>query len=276
MCGIYGYTFDAVPKDWSIAVAVLSAEMVQRGDDSCGFYSPLGKRVRRVGAITAKIPPGEIAEHRAAIVHTRLATTGAVKRGNAHPLRAGRIIGVHNGMVRNHARLCQTYRRSFNVDSHHIFAHIDEGRDLSELQGYGAVAWCEAGSSAIHLAHSRGDLAIADVRDRHGTLGVVFASTVEAIERAVPQTGLTAVPYNVADGQVYCAEPGGLTYLKGKQFALGWGVAHCSWYGESTEGNFWADRCEQCGEFGKTTFNDDGYSLCVLCMQEWEYLTMSR
>src|ERR1700734_3632924 len=98
-----------------------------------------------------------------AIFHTRAASTGEVTVENQHPFRFVRggtidpegniidtpedpwlktVVGIHNGIVSNHLELKNKYsRHNFDVDSMHIFRHIVDGRPMSEIYGWGNLAW---------------------------------------------------------------------------------------------------------------------------------------
>lgn len=81
--------------------------------------------------------------------HTRFATHGDKTVSNAHPFHVGKIIGAHNGVLSNHGWLNEEYGRDFKVDSQHIFAHIDEGEDLKDLEGYGAIEYISEADPAV-------------------------------------------------------------------------------------------------------------------------------
>ena len=51
---------------------------------------------------------------------------------------------MHNGHISNWLALKNKYdRKALEVDSEHIFMHLAEGKDLGELDGWGAVVWWE-------------------------------------------------------------------------------------------------------------------------------------
>jgi hypothetical protein len=118
--------------------------------------------------------------------HTRQPTIGAVTKENSHPFEIGNIIGAHNGMVSNWKMLEDKYpeRKPFAVDSMHIFAHLNEGKDMKELQCYGAIEWIERALAPGHILLCKltdgGDLEIA--RTEHG---IVWSSAKTALMAAL-------------------------------------------------------------------------------------------
>src|SRR4029077_386684 len=172
MCGIYGWQIRPGHKlstyESTILGLTLAEEMEDRGRDSFGglfWPNPEAEPemvttpeveeeaktkdkgvliVRRgLGKATEKDPEflQKFASTQIMFGHTRAATMGATTIKNTHPFVVGDVIGVHNGMVYNHYNLKKKYNRDYDVDSQHIFAHINAGLDLEELDGYGTALW---------------------------------------------------------------------------------------------------------------------------------------
>ncbi|MAF43140.1 MAG: hypothetical protein CMI54_03075 [Parcubacteria group bacterium] len=90
----------------------------------------------------------------AAICHTRFATQGSPKiNKNNHPLRAGTVIGTHNGWVSNDDELFDKYslKRFAKVDSEVLFRMIDSAdtpetfyKDmLKNVSGKVSMVWAD-------------------------------------------------------------------------------------------------------------------------------------
>lgn len=192
MCGIAGYFANTNKPSKAIRKALksLAVSMEERGNQSWGCTD--GQNiVRRVGPISRAfnqvgLPP---ALPRNFALHTRWATTGKVKEGNSHPFlipdRVAPIIGMHNGIISNHATLNRQYRRSCRVDSMHIFQHIREHLPLTDLEGYGTIVYRQGDSWFIGTFNG-GELAMAHTRE-----GFVFASTFKALDKALTVAGLS-------------------------------------------------------------------------------------
>lgn len=145
MCGLFGWihTHDLSSMEHDamrIVAATFALANDGRGGDSWGIYD--GHAVERgLGRIAGAFCAEDLARRPLLLAHTRFATRGKVLPQNAHPFEHGNIIGAHNGIITNHTVLNYRYDRHFDVDSQHIFAHLDERKDLSDLTGYGAITY---------------------------------------------------------------------------------------------------------------------------------------
>ena len=227
MCGIFGAQWiNATPSgrelaQRSIILAILAQAMATRGRQSWGFMclrSDNGQAVHRkgVGPITVQdLSP--YAGPKSVCGHTRFATTGEVSVENAHPFRIGKIMGLHNGTLSGHESLNRKYGRNFAVDSMHLVAHIDEKKDLSEIDSYGAMVYADAEEPGILFMGrwSGGSLSVWKT-----PIGTVWASTESPITEALNLTGLRSdsVPYEIKERTLYAAENGALFIRKGDFF----------------------------------------------------------
>lgn len=215
MCGIFGWQW--VPKrdallgaqqrhDLAVALAALNDS---RGGDSWGLVTRqgtqrgLGLLSRSSDAVATLARAGQV------LAHTRLATTGDVTLANAHPLRSGRILGAHNGMLSNDTTLNIRHGRTCAVDSEHIFAHLDEGLPLSEIQGYGAAWWVEDTKerSPRLVRFTGGTLAVGSAKG----IGVVFSSVEAHLKIAAAAAGVSLDMYQELEaGRHYILSAGEL------------------------------------------------------------------
>jgi predicted glutamine amidotransferase len=233
MCGIYGFqvrpghhlsTFEATAMTLTLA-----SEMESRGRESFGgaLWTPDAIEpviIKDIGKVTEKGSRLLRSFSECAwkvLGHTRQSTVGSVCPENSHPFTIGDILGVHNGMVWNHSDLWKKYpeRSHLQVDSQHIFAHLDSGLDLSEIDGYGAIMWAKKSEKYAKLYFARtdtGSFFIARLyrpetprgerEDNH--IGVVWASTLHAITAATERAGLEYACITYSGKRVYYVEDG--------------------------------------------------------------------
>lgn len=220
MCGIFGWCFkrdNMPPRETRVKLAtVLGLLNDNRGGKSWGWGSqPQGTESSYViarGLNNIVGQASDIASRSIVMAHTRMPTNGSVKVENAHPFEIGKVIGAHNGMIYNWQSLETKYpeRKPFAVDSMHIFAHIDEGKDMKELEGYGAIEFMLKGDDkqAIYLCRisSGGDLDV--VRTEHG---IIWSSSGDHLNHALEAAGLASkASYKMTTGEVAFAEGGKL------------------------------------------------------------------
>ena len=230
MCGIFGFNF----KQGTISVgraAVLSTNLARlndnRGGDSWGFCSTDNNQIvvkRGLGDMV--MAAHEMIDHTTLFGHTRLGTTGAKTVENAHPYEIGNIIGAHNGIVYNHPALQRKYDRSHEVDSMHLFSHLNESRDFGDIEGYGSIEWIQKDDpSHIYLCKMRnGDLSIFGIGDRQAgtTEGIVWSSNDKHLMEALYCAGIkNFFPYTVEEGLIYYAEDGDIYVSQRPKLVLG-------------------------------------------------------
>jgi hypothetical protein len=194
----------------AMIAAILAIGNDSRGGDSWGFYS-FENMVKGLGDMSnhAKM----LLNSNRLIGHTRKATTGSICTQNSHPFEIGDVIGAHNGIITNHNEISKKYNRSFEVDSMHIFANLDEGIDLKELSGYGSIVWTrKSDPNKIYLCKlSGGDLSIRGIgTGPDDVCGILWSSDESHLEQAVNTAGLDTFEYKVETGQVYFVKNGDL------------------------------------------------------------------
>lgn len=201
MCGIYG--FSELTPITSHMAGVLSVYMNERGRSAHGLTD--GDTIQKdIGSILDKYKYPSFAEGSSLLVHTRAPSVGANTQPNAHPFEwlsgTRRIIGCHNGHIANWSALKTKYsatRHATEVDSQQIFAALAENTPLAELDGWGTICWYEMlrddpDSRKLYIStFSKADLAIAKLTSGE----IVFASTAEAIVRAIAFSPSTSLDY---------------------------------------------------------------------------------
>jgi glucosamine 6-phosphate synthetase-like amidotransferase/phosphosugar isomerase protein len=220
VCGIAGYSLGPGSRvNRTLAAQALLAGIAERGADAVGYA------VRSEGAVAvhkqqtgaSALLDGIALPEQAAevLVHVRDYTKGhPTVLANNHPIRHGRVIGIHNGIIANDDELFARHglareEPEMTVDSEAIFALVDElgtsPETLAELVGALAAAWLdEREPRVLHLARGIGrPLWIA--RGRHE---VLFASTRDALEVAEQALRTTFLKSQVAEGRLLRLEDG--------------------------------------------------------------------
>lgn len=187
MCGIAGYyVTDSSDPRVRLAITVLGLKQAERGTQSWGMFYGKPNSVPLIHKVAASIEdtfdlPNKLSL--AMAVHTRYATTGKIKKDNAHPFTrigsAGTVIGIHNGIIDNHMDVSLKYNRDYKVDSEHIFAQIADGLPMDELEGYGTIVYSHDSKWFIGRFNG-GELTIAVTE-----LGLFYASTRYALEHSL-------------------------------------------------------------------------------------------
>src|ERR687897_973038 len=159
MCGIAGYSLSGSSNvDRTLSAQSLLAGIAERGADAVGYAhrgssGPAEVHKQRSGAsalldqITIR---GEAVE---ALIHVRDFTKGHPSiAANNHPVRHGRVVGIHNGIIVNDDELFERngWRRAepeMTVDSEAIFALAEASENraeaLEQLYGAMATAWVD-------------------------------------------------------------------------------------------------------------------------------------
>jgi hypothetical protein len=149
-CGVIGFsgfkgkTFDPVKIAY-----LLYHNSVERGKDSTGIYTPEVGIIKDSDNAEKFLIANKLAPSSLFIGHVRSATVGVKSKNNAHPFRAGNIIGVHNGTLLNHWSLAlkrDIPTADINVDSEVIIKclnHDQNPKIFSEIDGAAAVLFTD-------------------------------------------------------------------------------------------------------------------------------------
>lgn len=210
MCGLAGFSLH---PDERVDAKQLAVDLLQaietRGKDATGAAWWTGDKA---SVQKDALPAREFVQFlnlpintNVSILHTRAATQGSEQDcNNNHPVIAGNIIGVHNGVLWNddslYRRMGIEDRRVGLVDTEAIFASIAYGQErrtdgstrlgdnlreiLEQVNGSASIGWLnlDEGPETLHVARiSSSPLVWAQTK-----IGsFIFASTEEAIRKAV-------------------------------------------------------------------------------------------
>jgi glucosamine 6-phosphate synthetase-like amidotransferase/phosphosugar isomerase protein len=203
MCGIAGYSFgNASRVNRTLAAQALLAGIAERGADAVGYAHRTDGRLvvhkQQTGAsalLDAVVLP---ADTRQALIHVRDYTKGhPTIAANNHPVRHGRVTGIHNGIIANDDELFARHAierddPEMTVDSEVIFALVDahgtSTEVLGQLVGTMAAAWIdERDADVLHVARGVGrPLWLA--RGRHEVLFASTRAALEVVEHALRTT----------------------------------------------------------------------------------------
>jgi glucosamine 6-phosphate synthetase-like amidotransferase/phosphosugar isomerase protein len=213
LCGIAGYSLSSASSvEQTLAAQTLLAAISGRGADAAGYAfrgngHPISVHKQRTGASelleVMRVPSAATQ----LLVHVRDYTKGhPALPANNHPIRHGRVVGIHNGIIANDEEIFARYgferaEPEMTVDSEAIFALVERERNrakaLEQLYGSVATAWVdERVPDVLFVARGFGrPLWIGE-----GQHEVFFASTREAIELAERYAGVRLRAREVAEG----------------------------------------------------------------------------
>jgi glucosamine 6-phosphate synthetase-like amidotransferase/phosphosugar isomerase protein len=214
MCGIAGYSVGTESRiGRTLAAQALLAGIAERGADAVGYAfrarSGITVHKQRTGASALLDAIRVPSAARQVLVHVRDFTKGPPTiTANNHPIRHGRVVGIHNGIIANDEDVFARHglereEPGMTVDSEAIFALVDtlgtSPEVLGQLVGAMASAWIdERDSRVLHVARGVGrPLWLA--RGRHE---VVFASTRDALKVVEQALGTTFRKSQVEEGRL--------------------------------------------------------------------------
>ena len=169
MCGIAGFSLSSDSRaSRTLAAQALLAGISERGADAVGYafrgHDGTVEVTKLRGGASALLDEIHVpASSPQVLLHTRDHTKGhpAIEANN-HPVRHGRVVGVHNGVIANDDELFARYglerhEDGMTVDSEAIFAlmelHRHRPRALRDLRGTMAAAWLdERDDQKLYLA----------------------------------------------------------------------------------------------------------------------------
>jgi glucosamine 6-phosphate synthetase-like amidotransferase/phosphosugar isomerase protein len=150
MCRIWGVMYgpggaEAEPWTPTELAQIMFPALVRRGPDAWGWMSWDGKEHLDIYKFPGRCDTADALESMTLdddpkwiVGHTRKATHGDPKLNrNNHPLHHGNVVGVHNGVLRNHAEILAVTGRQdplTEVDSEAIFSAVNKWGPLRGLR----------------------------------------------------------------------------------------------------------------------------------------------
>lgn len=263
MCGLFGYSFHTQPGKNQLR-SMMTALMLnndRRGGKGWGMFLPKNNQVMR-GVTSIAKGWGDRSwwwlDQPMLLAHTRYPSIGAVKKANSHPFRKGHIVGAHNGCLSNHSELNKLYERKFEVDSEHIFQHLAEGKEMYDVEAYGAITWVDQKDNAQEIKvckFNNGILSVWRVENH----GIVYSSEADAVEEALDIAGLKGVNLRLDEDQIYNIKDGTCIYYDKNTLEFARYTSYLGWNGKKLkEGS--------CSQGGTTRaygglYDDDDYYL---------------
>jgi len=247
---------------------VAAEEMVWAADDAQGFWK----------ALDAKVGPDTVA----IIGHTRAATTGSPEcNDNNHPIVDAPIIGVHNGVIRNHRELDRRYPKAAEVDSAAIMSMLKAkagdkplttgviAKAYPELVGPAAIAVADTRQTdSVFLARNYNPINI--TRDRDAGI-LMFASTADILQSALGDDISTfSMPENSVCQVNHKSISGKLVYVPIKGASASRPVAKKAKSFPTIQSKFGTDvdageRCPKCGQLFLMVYIANQEIKCCAC-----------
>lgn len=164
MCGIVGVAGAVTFKEEGIFKQLLVIDSL-RGEDSTGVASV--SRMRDVNVVKSVGDPFQLFETRGftdimktnnnvLIGHNRYATVGRISRKTAHPFEFSKVVGVHNGTLKNKYSLHKG--SDFDVDSEALYHHINEkGLEdaIDVAEGAYALVWYNKEKDTLNFLRNK-------------------------------------------------------------------------------------------------------------------------
>jgi hypothetical protein len=225
MCGLFGWRGSINIKERIALSTALCLGNHERGSHSWGAgYTDSGRRWGIDRGVGSVIPFATIlAQYRSVMAHTRHATKGAHTLENAHPFSRGNVHLAHNGVIYNSHEFEKT--EVHRVDSELIATRIAQGKDLSDLRGYGVISWIDETDRQLRLCHvGSGDIHAAEIytADKLRVRGVAYSSNDRHLAAALCAAGVYFKEVRLAKHEVYIV--GNDSFTKDEAHApLAWG-----------------------------------------------------
>lgn len=165
MCGIVGCAGDISAKEEGAFKQLLIVNSL-RGIDSTGV-AVVGRHTgdvkirKQVGDVFQLMDNSRFAGtfsgvNRLCLGHNRWGTVGAATRKNAHPFEFDKVVGVHNGTLKNKWNLPN--HTNFETDSEALYAHINNvgiEEAIKGVDGAYALVWYDKEEGTLNMLRNK-------------------------------------------------------------------------------------------------------------------------
>ena len=243
MCGIFGIVTTGGSDKAEELLGTLFRLSESRGKEASGLAGVAGDTIR---VLKSPVSSKELMRTReytdyvrevvrrdgriATIGHSRLVTNGSqVEHANNQPVAVDGVVGVHNGIIVNEAKLYAAHpelRRSGEVDTeilfglirHHAGGSVVDGlrKAYADVEGVANIALFAAELDQLALATNSGSLYYAKLGDTFA-----FASERYILETALAKCGLQGTAVHLAAGNGVLVD---LTTVEVQPFELSGGA----------------------------------------------------
>lgn len=216
-CGLVGFSGT---KGYNVLKLkfLLYWNSVERGLDATGIFTPLTgvlkDNIKAELFINNPNKLGKVKLDKTLIGHVRAKTVGTNVAANAHPFEYGRIVGAHNGTLKNHLAVAYNYGfdvNKFDVDSQVLFAALSRDFEapienkfsvLGKYEGAAALLFYDKKEKALYACHDKErPLYYGYFRDTE-----MYISSIKECLEAIGCSKITSFPVNVVhkivDGKI--------------------------------------------------------------------------
>ena len=208
-CGLVGFSgtnnFDILKIKF-----LLYWNSIERGTDATGIFTPksglIKDNTRAEFFINDWRYIDKVREDNVMVAHVRAKTFGANTAKNAHPFEYNKLIGAHNGTLKNHHQIGNSYNLDmvkYDVDSQVLISALsldfkknieDKFRVLNKYEGAAALLFYDNKEEVLYACHDKErPLFYGYVGEKRD----MYISSIKDSLEAIGCEGINAFPINV-------------------------------------------------------------------------------